>query len=61
MSTSFRNRDDYRRSAGLETVEYAIVTGLVVLAAITGISILGGWVTSVFSQVNSALAASSAL
>lgn len=38
---------------GLETVEYAIITGLIVAATITAIGILGAWVTTQFETVNS--------
>jgi len=38
---------------GLETVEYAVITGLIVAATITAIGILGGWVTTQFETVNS--------
>jgi len=37
---------------GLETVEYAIITGLIVAATITAIGILGGWVNTQFETVN---------
>jgi len=43
---------------GLETVEYAIITGLIVAATITAIGILGAWVTTQFNTVNTAVGAS---
>ena len=42
---------------GLETVEYAIITGLIVAATITAIGILGAWVTDQFTTVNTAIGA----
>ena len=42
---------------GLETVEYAVITGLIVAATITAIGILGGWVTTQFETVNTNLGA----
>jgi len=42
---------------GLETVEYAIITGLIVAATITAIGILGGWVNTQFNTVNTNLGA----
>jgi len=42
---------------GLETVEYAVITGLIVAATITAIGILGGWVTTQFETVNSTVGA----
>lgn len=44
---------------GLETVEYAIITGLIVAATITAIGILGAWVTTQFETVNSNVGAGS--
>lgn len=37
---------------GLETVEYAIITGLVVAATITAIGLLGVWVKEQFEEIN---------
>lgn len=42
---------------GLETVEYAIITGLIVAATITAIGILGAWVTTQFESVNTTVGA----
>ena len=42
----------WRDDQGLETVEYAIITGLIVAATITAIGVLGGWVTTNFETVN---------
>ncbi len=42
----------WRDDQGLETVEYAIITGLIVAATITAIGVLGGWVTTQFETVN---------
>ena len=42
---------------GLETVEYAIITGLIVAATITAIGVLGGWVTTQFDTVNDSVGA----
>ena len=36
---------------GLETVEYAIILGLIVVATITLITTLGGWVSGQFQAV----------
>jgi len=43
---------------GLETVEYAIITGLIVAATITAIGILGAWVNTQFTTVNTTVGAS---
>jgi len=45
---------------GLETVEYAIITGLIVAATITAIGILGTWVNTQFNTVNTAVGATGA-
>ena len=42
---------------GLETVEYAIITGLIVAATITAIGLLGAWVTGQFNTVNTTVGA----
>jgi len=42
---------------GLETVEYAIITGLIVAATITAIGLLGAWVTTQFTTVNTTVGA----
>ena len=49
---------NHRRRAGVETVEYAIITGLIVAAAITAIAVLGGWASGVFALINSLLSGS---
>ncbi len=43
--------------SGLETVEYAIITGLVVAATILVIASIGAWVLSTFQTVQSTLGA----
>ncbi len=43
--------------AGLETVEYAIITGLVVAATIVVLAAIGSWVLSTFQTVQGALGA----
>lgn len=43
--------------AGLETVEYAIITGLVVAATIGVIAAIGAWVLTQFQTVQSSLGA----
>jgi len=47
----------WRDERGLETVEYAIITGLIVAATVTAIGILGVWVTGQFTTVNTAIGA----
>lgn len=42
---------------GLETVEYAIITGLIVAATILVIAALGVWVTQQFTTVQQAVTA----
>ncbi len=44
-----------RDEQGLETVEYAIILGLIVVATIALISQLGGWVHDRFQAVTDAL------
>ena len=41
-----------RDEQGLETVEYAIILGLIVVGTIGAILTLGGWVLDQFEQVN---------
>jgi Flp pilus assembly pilin Flp len=43
------------RPAGQSTVEYALVGALVVIAAAGALSILGGELNTVFSQITTAL------
>ena len=43
--------------AGLETVEYAIITGLVVAATILVIASIGAWVLTTFQTVQGVLGA----
>jgi pilus assembly protein Flp/PilA len=40
---------------GLETVEYAIIAGLIVVGTITTIIAIGTWVQGKFDALNSAL------
>lgn len=42
---------------GLETVEYAIILGLIVAGTITLITALGTWVNGAFTTVNTAVGA----
>ena len=42
---------------GLETVEYAIITGLIVAAAITAIAAIGVWVGNTFFDLQTLLGA----
>ena len=41
---------------GLETVEYAIIAGLIVVATIATIASIGGWVSTKFQQLEAGLA-----
>lgn len=41
---------------GLETVEYAVILGIILVATITAIGTLGGWVRDQFEAVNTDLA-----
>ena len=47
----------WKDERGLETVEYAIITGLIVAATVTAIGVLGAWVTGQFTTVNTAIGA----
>ena len=49
-------RSAYRRRAGLEVVEYAIILGLIVSAAIATLAVLGNWVVSTFNLLISLVA-----
>lgn len=40
---------------GLETVEYAIIAGIIVAATITTIVAIGGWVSGKFDELNTTL------
>ena len=40
---------------GLETVEYAVIAGLIVVGAIATISAIGFWVATRFQQLETAL------
>lgn len=42
---------------GLETVEYAIITGLIVAGTITVIAAIGVWVLNTFTTVQGAIGA----
>ena len=42
---------------GLETVEYAIIAGLIVVGTLTMIGSIGDWVEKKFTDLNTALAA----
>lgn len=42
---------------GLETVEYAIITGLIVAATLVAIAAIGAWVLSTFEGLQTALGA----
>jgi Flp pilus assembly pilin Flp len=42
---------------GLETVEYAIITGLIVAATIVAIAAIGAWVLAQFQGLQAALGA----
>jgi len=44
---------------GLETVEYAIITGLIVGGTITAIGLIGSWVFGQFTAVEEELSSSS--
>ena len=46
--------------AGLETVEYAIITGLIVSGTIASVTFIGGWVSGQFGNMADTLTASSA-
>jgi Flp pilus assembly pilin Flp len=42
---------------GLETVEYAIIAGLIVAGTITAITAIGNWVSGKFGTLKTALGA----
>ena len=42
---------------GLETVEYAIITGIIVIGTLTVIASIGGWVMNRFNVLDSGLQA----
>lgn len=46
-----------REQDGLETVEYAIITGLIVAGTVGLITALGTWVYNQFNNVNTELGA----
>ncbi|MHC4561574.1 MAG: hypothetical protein ACYS8X_02255 [Planctomycetota bacterium] len=56
MNRWYGYRADYRRRGGLEVVEYAIIVGLVVAAALTALMILGNWTGTQFEAASTALA-----
>ena len=45
--------------AGLETVEYAIITGLIVSGTIASVTFIGSWVSDQFGNMADTLTASS--
>jgi Flp pilus assembly pilin Flp len=45
----------FKREEGLETVEYAIITGLIVVGTITLIAGIGTWVHDQFDRVSTEL------
>ena len=46
-----------RDEKGLETVEYAIIAGLIVVGVIATVSQIGGWVATKFGALLTALSA----
>jgi pilus assembly protein Flp/PilA len=42
---------------GLETVEYAIITGLIVAGTITAIGLIGTWVKNTFTNLQTRIGA----
>jgi pilus assembly protein Flp/PilA len=46
----------WRDEAGLETVEYAIIAGIITVGAIVTIVSIGTWVSGKFTALNAALA-----
>ena len=46
-----------RDEQGLETVEYAIIAGLIVVGTIVTIGLIGDWVAQKFSEMLAALQA----
>ncbi len=44
-----------RNESGLEAVEYAVITGLIVVAALTAMVILGQWVSGTYTTTHSRL------
>jgi len=46
-----------RDEQGLETVEYAIILGLIVVGTIAAIITLGGWVLEQFTDINTTVGA----
>ena len=42
--------------AGLETVEYAIIAGLIVVGTIVAVASIGTWVSGKFSSLDSGIA-----
>jgi len=45
-------RQGLRDESGIEVVEYAIITGLIVAAAVVSLGILGIWVSGQFSSIS---------
>jgi len=45
-----------REEGGLETVEYAIIAGIIVVGVITTIVSIGTWVSGKFTTLNAGLA-----
>ena len=53
-------REFWADEAGLETVEYAIITGLIVSGTIGSVTFIGGWVSRQFGEMADTLTTSSA-
>jgi Flp pilus assembly pilin Flp len=49
--------DLIRDDAGLETVEYAIIAGLIVVGTVAAITAIGVWVSNKFTAVKTELGA----
>jgi Flp pilus assembly pilin Flp len=47
----------FKEEDGLETVEYAVILGIVVAATVTAVGVLGGWVTGEFQGFNTSVGA----
>jgi len=45
----------FNDEAGLETVEYAIITGLIVVGVIATIGLIGTWVAQQFTDLEAGL------
>ena len=57
MNLQYRVREFVSSEKAMETVEYAVIIGLIVAAALIALAAIGVWVSSVYSNAQATLGA----